>query len=118
MPRLGLVIILALTLAACGATIAEINQRPQLFYDDQVTVVGRVSRLHAFSDEVLVELADPQERLILARVAAADAPKIGDWIKVRGVFVPELRVGDQVVYDAIAAERVKPHRAPWLPNLF
>jgi hypothetical protein len=118
MSRLRLALLLLVGCAACGPKIAALTERPRLFYDAQVSIVGRVSRLHAFTDEVLLELADAQERLILARVPAADAPRIGDWIEVRGVFVPDLRVGDRVVYDVIAAERVKSHRAPWLPNLF
>jgi hypothetical protein len=117
MSRLLLVLSLLLGAAACGPVISELTQRPQLYYDDQVSVVGRVSRMHRFENEVLVELADPQERLVLARVPAADAPRLEEWIEVEGPFVPELRVGDQVFYDVIAAERVKKKRAPWFPNL-
>jgi hypothetical protein len=52
------------------------------------------------------------------RAPGDQPPAVGDWIEVRGVFVAELRVGDRVVYDAIAAERIRPHRRPWFPNLF
>jgi hypothetical protein len=117
MSRLTLAILLTLAATACGPKFAELAERPQQHYESQVTVVGRISRLHAFGDEVLIEIADADERRILARVAATDAPALEQWVKVRGVFVAELRVGDRVVYDAIAVERLKLHRAPRFPNL-
>jgi hypothetical protein len=103
---------------ACGPKLVALTERPQQHYEQQVKIVGRVSRSQPFGDEVLIELADSDERRILARVPAKDAPPLEQWVEVRGVFVAELRVGDRVVYDAIAVERVKDHRAPWLPYLF
>jgi len=117
MSRLVLVLCLTVAIGACGPKLIELTERPQQFYEQQVKIVGRVSRAQAFGDEVLIELADSDERRILARVAAKDAPPLEQWVQVRGVFVAELRVGDRVVYDAIAVERVKKHRAPWFPNL-
>lgn len=105
-------------LAGCGPKVTNLTANPKKYYEEQVEVVGRVSRMHAFDDEVLVELADAREHRILVRVPAKDAPKIDQWVEVRGPFVAELRVGDRVVYDAIAAEEIDGHRAPWLPNLF
>ena len=118
MSRLALAVGLMIAVGACGPKYVALTERPQQFYEQQVTLVGRVSRSEAFGDEVLIELADADERRILARVAAKDAPALEQWVEVRGVFVAELRVGDRVVYDAIAVERVKNHRAPWLPYLF
>jgi|SRR5687767_3302679 uncharacterized membrane protein YcgQ (UPF0703/DUF1980 family) len=105
-------------LAGCAPKVTTLVANPKKYYEQQVKIVGRVSRLHAFPTEVLLEVADAREHRILVRVPAEDAPDVDDWIEVRGVFVAELRVGDRVVYDAIAAEEVDGHRAPWLPNLF
>jgi hypothetical protein len=118
MLRLAFAVGSMIAVGGCGPKLVALTERPQLFYEQQVKVVGRVSRSHAFGDEVLLELADGDERRILARVAAKDAPPLEGWVQVRGVFVAELRVGDRVVYDAIAVERVSEHRAPWFPYLF
>jgi hypothetical protein len=119
MSRLLLTACVTVALAACGSPkLLALTERPQQYYEQQVKVVGRVSRSESFGDQVLLELADADERRILARVAAADAPKPEEWVEVRGVFVAELRVGDRIVYDAIAVEHVSGHRAPWFPYLF
>jgi hypothetical protein len=116
--RPALAVSFTIALAACGPSVVALTERPQLHYEEKVTVVGRVSRKEVLGDDALLELADAQERRILARVAAKDAPPLEQWVKVRGVFTAELRVGDRVVYDAIAVERVKKHRRPWFPYLF
>lgn len=116
--RPALVVTMTLAVAACGPTVVALTERPQLHYEEQVKIVGRVSRKEILGDDALLELADAQERRILARIAAKDAPRLEQWVEVRGVFTAELRVGDRIVYDAIAVERVKKHRAPWFPYLF
>jgi len=118
MLRLALAVAVSIAVGACGPKLTTLTERPQQHYEEQVKIVGRVSRSEAFGDQVLIELADWDERRILARVAAQDAPPLEQWVQVRGVFVAELRIGDRVVYDAIAVERVKKHRAPWFPYLF
>ena len=115
--RLALALFLTIATVACGPTIVVLTEKPQLHYEEQVKIVGRVSRKETVGDVVLIELADSDERRILARVDAKDAPPLEQWVQVKGVFTAELRVGDRVVYDAIAVERIKKHRAPWLPNL-
>lgn len=116
--RPALVVTMTLAAAACGPTIVALTERPQLHYEEQVKIVGRVARKEVLGDDALLELADAQERRILARVAAKDAPPLERWVQIRGVFTAELRVGDRVVYDVIAVERLKKHRAPRLPYLF
>ena len=115
--RPALAVSITIAVAGCGPSVAALTERPQLHYEEQVSIVGRVSRKEVLGDDALIELADAQERRILARVAAKDAPPLEQWVKIRGVFAAELRVGDRVVYDAIAVERVKKHRAPWFPYL-
>jgi hypothetical protein len=114
------VLALSLTIATtgCGPSIVVLTERPQLHYEEQVKVIGRVSRKEVLGDDALLELADSDERRILARVAAKDAPPLEQWVQVKGVFTAELRIGDRVVYDAIAVERWKKHRAPMFPYLF
>ena len=116
--RLALALTFTIATTGCGPTIVVLTEKPQLHYEEQVKLVGRVSRKETLGDDVLLELADSDERRILARVAAKDAPPLEQWVQVKGVFTAELRVGDRVVYDAIAVERIKKHRAPWVPNLF
>jgi len=116
--RPALAVSITIAVAACGPSVVALTERPQLHYEEQVTIVARVSRKEVLGDDALLELTDPQERRILARVAAKDAPPLERWVKVRGVFTAELRVGDRVVYDVIAVERLKKHRTPWFPYLF
>ena len=116
--RLALALSLTIATTACGPNILVLTEKPQLHYEEQVKVVGRVSRKETLGDDVLIELADSDERRILARVTSKDAPPLEQWVQVKGVFTAELRVGDRVVYDAIAVERIKKHRAPWFPYLF
>ena len=117
MTRVALLSSLLLVVASCGPGIVALTERPQLHYEEQVHLVARVSRAETVGNVVLLELASADERRILARVAVEDAPSVGEWVEVRGVFVAELRVGDRTVYDAISVERVKKHRAPWFPYL-
>ena len=115
--RLALALTLTIATTGCGPSMVVLTEKPQLHYEEQVKIVGRVSRKETLGDDVLLELADTDERRILARVTGKDAPPLEQWVQVKGVFTAELRVGDRVVYDAIAVERVKKHRAPWFPNL-
>lgn len=116
--RLALALSLTIATTGCGPSIMVLTEKPQLHYEEQVKIVGRVSRKETVGEHTLLELADSDERRILARVATKDAPPLEQWVQVKGVFTAELRVGDRVVYDAIAVERIKNHRAPWFPNLF
>lgn len=110
---LGLVL-----LVACAETIPEINERPARFYEKSVRFIGRVARMQETDGEALIEVADANERRILVR--SVDHPELatGDWIKVRGVLVPEARIGGTTVYDVVVADSISPVRAPMLRNLF
>jgi len=115
--RLAFALTLTLATTGCGPSMVVLTEKPQLHYEEQVKIVGRVSRKETLGDDVLLELADSDERRILARITGKDAPPLEQWVQVKGVFTAELRVGDRVIYDAIAVERWKKHRAPWFPNL-
>ena len=119
MPRsqLALVGLLATALAACGPTISGINQRPAKYYQKQIDVVGRVARLQTLSDEALLEVEDTKGGRILVRHAGKLDVTTGDWVRVEGIFVPEARVADRLLYDVVQAESVSRHRAPRFRNL-
>jgi hypothetical protein len=106
-PARFLVAALAATLLlGCRPNIGSINANPGKYYEEQVTVRARVSRRQVVDDQALLELADAHERRILALVPAADAPAVGDWVKVSGVLVADRRVGGVTVYDVVVAENV------------
>lgn len=112
--RLLLAGIVATLLVGCRPTIGSINANPAKYYEEQVTVRARVSRRQIVGDQALLELADAGERRILALLPAADAPPVGDWVKVRGVLVADRRVGGVTVYDVVVAEDVGGAREkPW-----
>ena len=108
---------LCATLAACGATIAGINARPERYYQKTVDFSGRLTRRQDLPGETLLEVADRRGARILVRAPAGVEALTGDWVHVRGILVPEARVGDAVLYDVVTAERVTRARAPRLPDL-
>ena len=109
---------LALTLGGCAAGIAELNQRPNKYYEQPVSFSARVSRMQALPGETLLELADAQEHRIFVRAEGTIEAQPDDWVKVSGVLVPESRVGGKIVYDIVRADSVTVTRAPWLRNLY
>jgi hypothetical protein len=115
---LGPALAAALLLGGCAAGIPELNRQPTKYYQESVSITGRVSRMQQLDGEVLFELADAQEHRILARAAAPVDVPTDSWVTVKGVLVPELRVGGRIVYDVIQAESVSPTSAPWLRELF
>jgi hypothetical protein len=118
--RLGRTIVAGVVsglLAGCAADIRSINARPDAHYQETVTLKGRVARLQRFPGEVLFELADPQEHRILVRAPEPFEFKTGDWVRVRGILVPEARVADGVAFDVIVADRIRSSRPPRFPNL-
>jgi|SRR5215831_13115737 len=116
-PRL-LAIIGLLALVGCSETIPQLNERPAKFYEKAVSFTGRVARIQEFPSETLLEVADANERRILVRAQGRPDAATGDWVKVRGVLVPEARVGETSVYDVVAAEEILPVRPPFFRNLF
>jgi hypothetical protein len=106
--------LVAAVLVGCAADIPELNQRPTKYYQQVVSFRGRVSRMQQLEGEVLLEVADPHEHRILVRVPTPVEVSVDDWVKVKGVLVPEARVGGRVVYDVVMAESVEKAREPWL----
>jgi len=107
-----LVALLALPLVGCGATIAGINARPDKYYQHKVKVVGRVARMQFLPHGTLLEVADAQGRRLLVRSVEAVEADAGDWVRIEGIFVPEVNVEDATLYDVLAAERIVRRGAP------
>jgi hypothetical protein len=118
LPGVFAVAVLSAGLAACGSGITDINARPAKHYQEQVNFKGRVARMQRLSSETLLEVEDTRGSRILVRAAEAPDVATGDWIRVRGILVPEARVGDRVLYDVVQAERIGRARRPRLRNLF
>jgi hypothetical protein len=110
-------VLATLLVVGCGATISTINLRPDKYYQEKVTVSGRITRMQAVDGGALLELADAREHRLLVKSSAAVTQAIGDWVKATGVLVPEARVGNQVLYDVLVADDVSGTGAPWFPNL-
>jgi len=105
-------------LVACRTTVATVNQRPAKYYQETVTLRGQVMRMQNLPGETLLEIADARGARILVQVKGGFEHATGDWIEVKGILVPEARVGDQLVYDVVVAEDVDDASAPWFRNLF
>lgn len=112
------VVALGLLVAACATTIPDVNTRPTKYYQETVRVTGRIVRMQDLPGEVLLELADAREHRLLVRAPSPVDAQPDEWVKVRGIFVPETRVGGRIVYDIVLADSVTRVRAPWLRNLF
>lgn len=98
--------------------IADLNGNPHRYYQTKLTVVGQISRMQVIGNEVLLEVADAREKRVLVKANSADDLKPSDWIKASGLFVPEIKIGNQTVYDAVMAEEISRARAPMFRNLF
>ena len=109
---------LGLGLAGCfGPSIADLNANPAKYYQNTVKIVGQITRTQALPGETLLELADARSKRILVKVAGPVEAGPTDWVKVKGLYVPETRIGNQTVYDVVTAEEVSRTRPPWLRNL-
>lgn len=113
----GLVALLV-TLAACGPTVSAINARPERYYQKKVAFTGRIARTQLLPGETLLELVDARGGRILVDAKEPVEALVDDWVKVTGLLVPEARVGGQVVYDVVLAEKIKRTRPPRFQNLF
>jgi|SRR5262245_15975480 hypothetical protein len=107
----------AVAVAACSPKIHDLNLRPDKFYQQKLSVVGRVMRLQVVGGDTLLEIADQRDSRLLVRVARPVGVSVGDWVKVTGVLVPDARVGDTALYDVLIAEDVSATRGPWLPEI-
>ena len=104
-------------LGACNPSIGEINLRPDSHYQEEVTFKGRIVRTQQLRDEMLLEIADANEHRILVHSITPVDAGVDDWVTVTGVLLPEMRVGGAILYDVVAAERIKPTYAPLLRDL-
>jgi hypothetical protein len=109
--------LLCATLAGCGVSISDINARPDRYYQHTVDFRGHLTRRQDLPGETLLEVADARGARILVRAPGGVEAVTGDWVRVRGILVPEARVGDTVLYDVVAAERVSRVRRPRFANL-
>ena len=110
-------LVLAVLLSACGASISGINARPDKYYEHKVSFTGRIQRMQFLAHETMLEVADSRGGRIIVRSAEPVEAEVGEWAEVTGVLVPEMRIGDVVVYDVVAAEKVRRTRAPRLRDL-
>ena len=115
--RLLVTAALAVGLTACGVTISAVNARPEKYYQHTVKLVGEVMRMQQLTGETLLEIADAHGARILVRTSETLDVERGDWVKVKGILVPEARAGDAVLYDVVTAEEVSRTHAPRLRNL-
>src|SRR5947208_8875205 len=107
-----LVVSLVLPLAGCAPSIASINARPDKYYQHRVKIVGRIARMQFLPHGTLLEVADGQGRRLLVRSVDPIEAETGDWVRIEGIFVPEVNVEDATLYDVLAAERSVRRRAP------
>jgi hypothetical protein len=107
----------AVTLAACGTSIRDLNLRPDKHYQQKLSVTGRIMRTQVVGGDTLLEIADPADNRLLVRLSTPFDATVGDWVKVTGVLVPEARVDDSVLYDVLTAEDISHARSPWFQNL-
>ena len=112
-----LVALLWAALAGCGASVAQLNSRPDKYYQHKVDIVGWIARRQDLPDVTLLEIADAHGDRILVRTPTPPDAANGEWIRVRGILVPETRVGNAVVYDVVTADRVDRARRPRLAGI-
>ena len=105
------------TLAACGVTVADINARPEKYYEHPVDFTARLTRRQDLPDATLLEVADARGARILVRGPAGVEALTGDWVRVRGILVAEARVGDKILYDVVTSEQVTRTHAPRFATL-
>jgi uncharacterized membrane protein YcgQ (UPF0703/DUF1980 family) len=106
-----------LAASGCGPVIAELNSHPAKHYQATVTITGEIVRKQAVGGVTVLEIADAREKRILVK---ADGPVDAgptDWVKVKGLFVPETTAGTQTLYDVVIADSVSTTSPPWFRNL-
>jgi len=109
--------LLALPLAGCSPSIASLNARPDKYYQHRVKVVGRIARMQFLPHGTLMEVTDGEGRRLLVRSVDPVEAETGDWVRIEGIFVPEVNVEDATLYDVLAAERIARRRPPRFLNL-
>lgn len=114
--RALLLLVLCLVLG-CGVGIREINKRPAKYYQHKVDFRGQIARSERLASETLLEVEDERGSRILVRSTAPVEAANGDWVRVRGILVPDARVGDVTVYDVVIADEITRARAPRFRDL-
>ena len=112
-----LAVALGIASAGCSVTVADINARPDKYYQHKVDFTGRLTRRQDLPAETLLEIADARGSRILVRAPAGVEVLTGQWVRVRGILVPEARVGDATLYDVVTAEKVTRAREPRFAGL-
>jgi hypothetical protein len=115
--RVLLVALCWAVLAGCAASIAQLNARPDKYYQHKVDIVAQIARRQDLPGVTLLEVADAHGDRILVRTPTSPEAVAGEWVRVRGILVPESRVGDAVVYDVVSADSVERSRRPRLAGL-
>jgi hypothetical protein len=108
---------LVVGLSACGPSISAVNARPQKYYQKKLELRGQIMRTQQLPGEVLLEIADARGARILVHATPPLEVATGDWVSAKGLLVPEARVGDQVLYDVLMADRIRRTHPPRLRNL-
>ena len=108
---------LVVALSSCNPTISGLNARPQKYYQKKIEVRGQIMRTQELPGEMLLEIADAHGSRVLVHATAPPDAATGDWVRVKGLLVPEARVGDKVLYDVLMAERIRRTHEPRLRNL-
>jgi hypothetical protein len=111
-----LLVICTLALAGCTESISNLNLRPDRHYQKTVRFIGQVSRMERLPGETLLELVGQRGGRILVKTTEPVEVRTGDWLSVKGLLVPEARVGDAVLYDVVVAEKVSPRGPPRIPD--
>jgi len=113
-----IVVALASGLVACGVSVSDINKEPKSYYQEKVSFRGRIARMQVVEGETLLEIADNRESRILASSEEPVEYQTGDWVRVKGILVPEARVGGTTLYDVVVIESIRRSRSPRFRNLF
>lgn len=112
------VLVVAAALTGCENRIPAINARPAQYYEKKVAFTGRIDRTQELPGETLLEIADADAHRILVRTEQPVEAGVGDWVKVKGIMVPEAKVAGRVIPDVVVAESIGKTRAPFFRNLF
>jgi hypothetical protein len=107
--------LLGATGAGCRPGIATVNATPERYYAHELRLYGRVGEVTPpatpDSPTVFQLVAESGERMIVV-TAAPFTLEPGDWVRARGQFNGEVRVGERVLYDALVATSIRRARAP------
>ena len=117
--RVGSILLaLVFAVSACAPSISGINARPEQYYQNKLKVRGRIARTQELPGATLLEVVDEDGARLLVSTTAPLEAKVGEWVKVVGVLVPETKLGDTPLYDVLQAEHVDSTSAPWFQDLF